>query len=387
MTLIWNYAFDAFQCALIVMATVAVFVALIPGILLRFAEIVRPWTSSAVSGVLMLLISCSLLWYGILLSLVFAPSAGVEFEDHRDHSPTVAMETVIQQHAAAEETTHLVHRGGWIGSLEFVGFSIFRPEGQSERPVFVSTRGRKQIPLSLLSVFHLGVYCAASVLFWLFLLRRFKPTLALLLVLTWGILVYAPIAHGGWGEGWFTLYGAATDFGGALWFIMVGSAALAMRLAGGERHVPQELTGSDILKLDSDVTDVCTAVVSACGVILFWFGMAFMQCAFTEQTSGVHANALLNAVVSGATGGLVWAALTFASRESVSAGSLASGITAGLAGIASGVAAVVPQTAIIIAAVSALLGFGVMRLLERWPGGKRGATRLFCTTALPAAIG
>ena len=192
--------------------------------------------------------------------------------------------------------------------------------------------------------------------------ERMKFSSWLVMIVAWVTFVYAPVAHGVWGDnGWIGNELGALDFaGGTVVHISAGAAAIAAALIIGKRHsihVPHNVP------------------MVVLGAALLWFGWFGFNAGSALTSGSDAANAFVTTNTAGAAGALAWVALSRFHAGRASVIGAATGAIAGLAAItpaagfvgawpaSDGFANAVP--ALIIGAMASILGFYAVRLLSR----------------------
>lgn len=165
----------------------------------------------------------------------------------------------------------------------------------------------------------------------------------------WATLVYFPVAHWVWGDGWIGRLdiGGATviDFaGGTAVHINAGAAALALALVLGRRlgwpRTPMRPHNLTMVML---------------GAGLLWFGWFGFNAGSAYAADGVAALAAMNTMAAASAAGIAWLIVEkFRDGHATSLGA-ASGVVAGLVAITPACANVTPIVAIIIGALAGVI--------------------------------
>ncbi|XBQ15215.1 MAG: ammonium transporter [Oceanicaulis sp.] len=165
----------------------------------------------------------------------------------------------------------------------------------------------------------------------------------------WLVIVYAPIAHWVWGEGFLYDAGVLDFAGGAVVHINSGVAGLILALKlGPRRGYPKE--GQPPHNL----------VLTVIGAGLLWVGWFGFNGGSALGANALAAHAALVTQIAAATAALVWALLEWFTRGKPSVLGAASGAVAGLVGITPAAGFVEPYAAFVIGAlVSAAAYYGV----------------------------
>ena len=184
------------------------------------------------------------------------------------------------------------------------------------------------------------------------LVGRMKIKAWIVFVIVWVCLVYIPVAHWVWGEGWLMQMGALDFAGGAVVHMNSGAAALAVALVLGKRKdtslIPHNL-GYAVL-----------------GAALLWFGWMGFNGGSGLAADGLAANAIIVSNVAAALGLIVWACLdTYVVGKPTVLGAI-SGAVAGLVAITPAAGFVDVFGAICIGAIAPFVSyFAIYRLKSK----------------------
>lgn len=184
------------------------------------------------------------------------------------------------------------------------------------------------------------------------LVGRMKIKAWIVFVIIWLCLVYIPVAHWVWGEGWLMQMGALDFAGGAVVHMNSGAAALAVALVLGKRKdtslIPHNL-GYAVL-----------------GAALLWFGWMGFNGGSGLAADGLAANAIIVSNVAAALGLIVWTCLdTYVVGKPTVLGAI-SGAVAGLVAITPAAGFVDVFGAICIGAIAPFVSyFAIYRLKSK----------------------
>ncbi|MEE0939484.1 ammonium transporter [Methanobrevibacter sp.] len=184
------------------------------------------------------------------------------------------------------------------------------------------------------------------------LVGRMKIKAWIVFVIVWVCLVYIPVAHWVWGEGWLMQMGALDFAGGAVVHMNSGAAALAVALVLGKRKdtslIPHNL-GYAVL-----------------GAALLWFGWMGFNGGSGLAADGLAANAIIVSNVAAALGLIVWTCLdTYVVGKPTVLGAI-SGAVAGLVAITPAAGFVDVFGAICIGAIAPFVSyFAIYRLKSK----------------------
>ena len=178
---------------------------------------------------------------------------------------------------------------------------------------------------------------------------RMKFGAWLIFAAVWASLVYFPVAHWVWGDGWIGLLdigGAEViDFaGGTAVHINAGAAALALAIILGRRlgwpRTPMRPHNLTMVML---------------GAGLLWFGWFGFNAGSAYAADGVAALAATNTLVATCGGGIAWLIVEKIRDGHATSLGAASGIVAGLVAITPACANVTPLAAVLIGLVAGVL--------------------------------
>ncbi len=236
------------------------------------------------------------LWLLLLFSLTFGPSAGTMPDDDANASAAApqSMESMIRDAAEMQDQRPYMGRGGLIGSFYFAGLRYFEAQGNTEQPLFAARRPWLRIPMTVLALFHLAVYLAAAAVVALQLQHyQLQPVRQLIFLTIWSALIYAPIIHWTWGEGWLGIRHVIDSGGGVLLLLCTGTAA---GIAWGAGIPPRSL--------QPEMAQKSMVLPPAAAEALLPVGMVILAGALGVYSVPLRALAMLN-VIAGGTGGLI----------------------------------------------------------------------------------
>ena len=229
--------------------------------------------------------------------------------------------------------------------------------------------------------------------------ERMKFGAMVLFMIGWGTLVYCPLCHMVWGEGWLffggpgSLLGGALDFaGGTVVHISSGFSALVCALVLGKR-----------LGFGKNDMRPHNLTYTAMGAAMLWVGWFGFNAGSAVAANDLAANAFVVTHLSAAAGAISWASIEWFRRGQPSILGTASGAIAGLVCITPAAGFVQPMPALVIgtsAGVVCYLACGKIKQMLGYDdsldafgvhgvGGFLGAilTGIFATTEVnPAAV-
>ena len=230
MILEWHSEFDGAQMLWLTASAVAMLLLLLPGCAalltgggFPFSDRVRgeQWL---IGGALHVAV-----WITVLHSLAFGPSLGTT-PVTVDNRPPQGLEQMIREAGQVVDQRPFWGRGGFIGDLAFAGFRHLQPEGNSDAPMYAARRPHGRITLATFITFQLSVYLCSvgAVMAAVVACRRsVSPIRSGVFSLLWGLVVYAPVAHWVWGDGWLGIR-YAVDAGGSLLMLMLGVSGMVV---------------------------------------------------------------------------------------------------------------------------------------------------------------
>ncbi len=219
---------------------------------------------------------------------------------------------------------------GIVGSLEFLGLRKLSMTDYS----FVAF----QLTFAAIT---LAIIISAMV-------ERVKLSAFLLFGILWTTLVYDPLAHWVWGNGWLAKIGALDFAGGTVVHISSGFSALALALLIGKR------TGYGEYSIEPH-----SIPMTLIGTALLWFGWFGFNAGSALAANEIASSALLVTNTAAAMGALSWMLASWIKGKPGSLG-LASGAIAGLVAITPAAGYVDPLSAIVIGGVAGVLCYSAM---------------------------
>jgi Amt family ammonium transporter len=169
---------------------------------------------------------------------------------------------------------------------------------------------------------------------------RFPAFLAFLTL--WSLVVYAPVAHWGWGGGWLATMGALDYAGGTVVHVNAGAAAVVAALVLGPRR--------DYARQAFLPHNVAFTVL---GAGLLWFGWFGFNAGSALAANGAAALAFVNTLLAPAATLLVWTILDLMRNGKATAVGAATGIVVGLVAITPAAGFIGPMAALGLGAVAA----------------------------------
>jgi Amt family ammonium transporter len=184
--------------------------------------------------------------------------------------------------------------------------------------------------------------------------ERVRYSGMLLFSLLWLLLVYCPIAHWVWGDGWLQKMGIMDFAGGTVVHLNAGMAALVCALVLRRRKgFPETLMPPHNLTM---------TVTGACMLWVGWFGFNAGSALAADGTAGM---AMLVTHIGAATGSLAWMFCEWARYGKPSVLGIVTGMVAGLGTITPASGFVGPLGALAIGAAAGIACFFATGYMKR----------------------
>lgn len=213
------------------------------------------------------------------------------------------------------------------------------------------------IPETVFSMFQLTFAIITPALVLGAFAERVKFTGMLLFSLLWLLLVYAPIAHWVWGDGWLQKMGLMDFAGGTVVHLNAGMASLVAALVLGRRQGFPE-TPMPPHNLTMTVTGACMLWVG-------WFGFNAGSALAADGSAGM---AMLVTHIGAATGSLAWMICEWIRYGKPSVLGIVTGMVAGLGTITPASGFVGPMGAVVIGAAAGVACFYATNFMKRSMG-------------------
>ena len=345
----WNGTFDGAQMLWLLLAAILLILVLLPallglfsrGRLLQLQLNPEQWLTGAAVHVT--------LWLLLLHSLAFGPSLGTTPSGPEAEAPR-PMSEMMRDAANQRDIRPFFGRGGFVGDLHLAGFSQLEAQGDPGEPLFASRRPHHSVSLSAFVVLQLAVYlCAVGGVAAAVATTGTSAGRVLAFSAGWGVLVYVPIAHWVWGEGWLGIR-HAVDTGGSLFLLLTCCSVIAVGLAA-DRTVAAEDSDCAGVRLQR----ICTG--------LLWLGFPILSCSLQVPSAPLRAMMLLN-LLAAACGGFGCSALLRLAFNADS-GSQLHGLLTGMAAAAAGAMLYDPMTALICGAAGTAAALICCALLQK----------------------
>src|SRR5688500_4094755 len=176
----------------------------------------------------------------------------------------------------------------------------------------------------------------------------------LLFSLLWLLIVYCPVAHWVWGDGWLQKMGLMDFAGGTVVHLNAGVAALVAALVLGRRRGFPETAMAP--------HNMTMAVTGACLLWVGWFGFNACSALVADGCSGI---AMLVTHIGAAAGSLAWLLCEALRYGKPSVLGIATGMVAGLGTITPASGFVGPLGALAIGAAAGIVCFFATSYMKR----------------------
>jgi Amt family ammonium transporter len=184
--------------------------------------------------------------------------------------------------------------------------------------------------------------------------ERVRFSAMLLFSVLWLLIVYCPVAHWVWGDGWLQKMGLLDFAGGTVVHLNAGIAALVCAIVLGSRK------GFPATPMPPHNMTMC--VTGACMLWVGWFGFNAGSALEANPTAGM---AMLVTHIGAATGAFVWMLCEWLRYGKPSALGAVTGMVAGLGTITPASGFVGPIGALAIGAAAGLVCFFATNLMKQ----------------------
>jgi Amt family ammonium transporter len=184
--------------------------------------------------------------------------------------------------------------------------------------------------------------------------ERVRFSGVLVFTLLWLLLVYAPVAHWVWGDGWLQKMGLMDFAGGTVVHLNAGTAALVAALVLGRRRGFPETP--------MPPHNLTMTVSGACMLWVGWFGFNAGSALAADGSAGM---AMLVTHIGAATGALAWMFCEWARYGKPSVLGIVTGMVAGLGTITPASGFVGPIGALAIGAAAGVACFFATNYMKR----------------------
>ena len=244
--------------------------------------------------------------------------------------------------------------GGWgqpfIGNFDWV--MLHGVGGQPFSTADGSTYGSTGIPALVFMMFQgmFAIIAVALIIGGLAERMKLKALIAFLFI--WTLVVYLPVAHWVWGDGWLAQLGAIDFAGGIVIHITAGVSTLAAVIVLGKR----------VSQKNGDPVVPHNIPFVVLGGALLWVGWFGFNGGSALAADGIAANAFVVSQVSAATAAIVWGLISYMHLGRPGVLGLISGAIAGLAAVTPAAGFVDVTGAIIIGVGAGIFCYGGLLL-------------------------
>jgi ammonium transporter, Amt family len=184
--------------------------------------------------------------------------------------------------------------------------------------------------------------------------ERVRYSGMLLFSLLWLLLVYCPVAHWVWGDGWLAKKGIMDFAGGTVVHLNAGIAALVCALVLGRRRGFPETA--------MPPHNMAMTVTGACMLWVGWFGFNAGSALAADGNAGM---AMLVTHIGAATGSLAWMICEWLRYQKPSVLGIVTGMVAGLGTITPASGYVGPIGALVIGAAAGTVCFACTSYMKQ----------------------
>lgn len=207
----------------------------------------------------------------------------------------------------------------------------------------------------LLFVAFQGVFAAIAVaIISGSVVERLKFSTWILFATGWILVVYAPLTHWVWGDGFIHGMGELDFAGGTVIHINAGVSGLIIALMVGKRNQQVIVSKPSSVKL------------TVLGSALLWFGWFGFNAGSGLGADFLAANAFLVTNLAACAGGLAWLLVEWSTEKRPSLLGLSSGVISGLVGITPAAGYVDVGGALAIGLIAGLIGYAGVVKLKTW---------------------
>jgi len=185
---------------------------------------------------------------------------------------------------------------------------------------------------------------------------RLKFSTWIIIVVLWGLIVYAPITHMVWGgDGAYLFDAGALDFaGGTVVHMNGGLAGLVLAILVGKRAGYNKVAMKPF-----------SIILTAVGAALLWFGWYGFNAGSAFGANAIAGLAVLTTTIATAAAAVTWMLIEWFVYKKPTLLGIASGIVAGLVAITPAAGFVGVSGALIIGVVGSIIAFfGVVKLKQ-----------------------
>lgn len=231
----------------------------------------------------------------------------------------------------------------WLGGFSKLGLTSLTAD---------SLRGN--LPETVFCMYHLTFAIFAPALIVGGVAERVKFSALLIFVALWELLVYVPVCHWVWGDGWLAKLGIMDFAGGLVVHVAGGIAALVAALMIGPRQ------GFPKLPMPPH-----NLTMTATGAGILWVGWHGFSAGSALMANGAAGIAMLSTHMSAAAGSLAWMCIEWLRFGKPSGLGLITGMVAGLGMIAPSAGFITPLAGLVIGLIAGSLCFYSLHWIKR----------------------
>ena len=232
--------------------------------------------------------------------------------------------------------------GGWVG-----GF------GKAFLSGVTANSMRGSIPEIVFAVFQMTFAVITPALIVGAYVERIKFSSVLIFSSAWSLLVYAPVCHWIWGDGWLAGLGVMDFAGGIVVHATAGASALMIAiLLGARRGFPNQ------------VRPPHNPGMTAAGAAMLWVGWFGFNGGSQLAADGVAGMAIMATHIAAATAAIVWSAIEWIKFGKPSVVGAVTGVIAGLATVTPASGFVGPMGGLILGAVGGFVCFYAVQAVK-----------------------
>jgi ammonium transporter, Amt family len=232
--------------------------------------------------------------------------------------------------------------GGWVG-----GFGKAFLSGVTANSMSGS------IPEIVFAVFQMTFAVITPALIVGAYVERIKFSSVLIFSSAWSLLVYAPVCHWIWGDGWLAGLGVMDFAGGIVVHATAGASALMIAiLLGARRGFPNQ------------VRPPHNPGMTAAGAAMLWVGWFGFNGGSQLAADGVAGMAIMATHIAAATAAIVWSAIEWIKFGKPSVVGAVTGVIAGLATVTPASGFVGPMGGLILGAVGGFVCFYAVQAVK-----------------------
>ena len=229
-------------------------------------------------------------------------------------------------------------RGGVIGALDW---ALLTNVGAAPYAVYAPA-----VPLEAFMLFQLLFAAFTPALIAGAFAERIKFGAMLLFTALWSLIVYAPLAHWLWGNGWLAKIGALDFAGGAVVHISAGMSGLACAMVIGKRRGWR-----------TDYMAPHNLPFILLGAGLLWLGWFGFNGGSARGANATAVGAVTVTHLTAVSAALAWMAAEWKHRGKPTVLGIASGAVAGLATSTAGAGLISPLAAIVLGIAAGLCSY------------------------------